>query len=535
MKISLRISLFLFLSIVITSCSKPSEELTRAEFLIESKPDSALQILRNLSPNKYKSPENKALYGLLMIEALDRLKLPISSDSLLDFSINHYSKHPDKDRLASCYLFKARAYTYRLQYEKALDFYMKTTDELQSTGNDLLNGRINLDLGDIFNVQGEYDSARSKYQLARHYFEERRLQPQAFYSLLNIGRTYHAAGEYKKAQQCYTQMLCKSKDSLQQGALYQEIGLNYYSNHQPDSAEKYLKQLINYPYISNNRAIRYYLLARLYFDKERIDSAFLLASQSFRYNPDIRTQRECYRIMTNCKFAQGVVKQVPFYMSHYVRLGDSLRKIDAQAKGTIIVSLHHTKSESKQNKLKLGIVICILFILILLACLLFRQLRRHSKNAIKQTEEKHIRRKAEIRKEPILMKREALKDKIEKIKSDKIQEKRPVSITERELQTRKIYENLLHLSDTEFFFNEMNSLFNNLVTKLKGRYKGLNEKELIWCCLYLLEVPTHDMLILLEYKTDNSLKRMKNRLSEKVSVENASLLGNLLFEIISED
>ncbi|MEI6755347.1 MAG: hypothetical protein WCK78_19585 [Paludibacter sp.] len=75
----------------------------------------------------------------------------------------------------------------------------------------------------------------------------------------------------------------------------------------------------------------------------------------------------------------------------------------------------------------------------------------------------------------------------------------------------------------------------NLITKLRGRYPGLNDKELVWCCLYLLKVPTHDMLILLEYKTDNSLKRMKNRLSEKVSIENASLLGDLLFKIISED
>ena len=167
--------------------------------------------------------------------------------------------------------------------------------------------------------------------------------------------------------------------------------------------------------------------------------------------------------------------------------------------------------------------------------LLIKRLRRHSKKTIKQTEEKHIRHKAEIRTEPVIKKRKALKDKIKKIKTEQIQEKRPLSIAERELQARKIYEKLLHLNDTEFFFQEMNTLFNNLVIKLRARYPSLNDKELLWCCLYLLEVPTHDMLILLEYKTDNSLKRMKNRLSVKVGIENAGLLGDLLFKIISED
>ena len=75
MKIIGRFPLFLFLSVLISNCTNPLSELQQAESLIESKPDSALYILRHLSPKKYKSDESKALYGLLMTEALDRLKL----------------------------------------------------------------------------------------------------------------------------------------------------------------------------------------------------------------------------------------------------------------------------------------------------------------------------------------------------------------------------------------------------------------------------------------------------------------------------
>ena len=534
MKLSGRISLFLILSILITSCTNSPNELQKAESLIENKPDSALKILKNLSPNKYKSPENKALYGLVMIEALDRLKLPLP-DSVLEFSLNYYRKTNESIRLANCYLYKGRIEKYKFHFDKAVTYLLIAEELAKNSPDYLLNGRIKFDLADIFRYQKEYDNAKLKYQQAYSCYTCAKSSSFALTTLISIGITYTYEKKYDIAHRYFYKVYHSTSDSMIKGLVMQNMGINYYCRKQYDSALYYLRKSIPYPYVKANKAIRMYHLADLYLDLQRYDSAFRYAQEAFKFNPDIVTKRECYRILVNSYNAKGDIPNLKQAMVEYQNCIDSLRKIETQPKGSYIENLHHTKAESKQNKLKLVIVIAVLFIFIILSCLLFRQLRRHSKKAIKQTEEKHIRRKAEIRKEHILMKSEALKGKIEKIKSEKIQEKRPVSITEREFQTRKIYENLLHLSDTEFFFDEMNSLFNNLVTKLKDRYPGLNNKELIWCCLYLLEVPTHDMLILLEYKTDNSLKRMKNRLSEKVSVENASLLGNLLFEIISED
>lgn len=519
-----------------TACRTTPVELTQAAALMETAPDSALNILRRHSPKEYTSDKNKALYGLLLIQATDGVKLPLRPDSSLDFSINYYLKHPDNDRLATCYLFKARAYKYNFKYEKAIDFYLKALDAIQNEQDAAaLYGRINLDLGDIHSVQNDFALARGKYQLASNYFTEIRFQPQAFYALLNIGRTYHAAKEYKKAELFYSRIIKYAKDSLQQGALFQEMGLNYYDFKKTDSAKIYLKRIIDYPYITNNRAIRYFFLSRIYFDTEEIDSAFLFASRAFRYNPDIRTQRECYRIMTNCEFAHGHVDKVTFYMNKYVQLGDSLRKIDAQTKGSYIETLHYTKAESLQNKNKFWIAICLLFVGSLLAYLLIKRLKHHSKKTLKQTHETFIQQKADIRKELVHKKRAALLDKVASIKSEQALERKPASMAERELQLKNMYEKLIHLNDPVFFFREMDTLFNDLVSKLQNRYPTLNTKELTWCCLYLLKTPTHDMLILLDYKTDNSLKRMKNRLSEKTDTKNAALLGELLFNIVSED
>ncbi len=45
-----------------------------------------------------------------MMQALNSKFLPIKPDSLLDFSIAYYQEHPQKDYLATSYLYKGRMY-----------------------------------------------------------------------------------------------------------------------------------------------------------------------------------------------------------------------------------------------------------------------------------------------------------------------------------------------------------------------------------------------------------------------------------------
>jgi tetratricopeptide (TPR) repeat protein len=228
------ILLFIFIGFV--GCSILPDELKRAESLIETAPDSALIILKHLSPDKYKSDADRALYGLLMIKALDKKMLPLKPVSLLDNSLAYYQSHPVDNRLAACYFYKAHTYKYTLQYEKAMNFYLKALDAVENKKDYTLLGKINFDMGDIYNIQRDYILARQKFHNAHAYFLQANSQLLAFYSLLYIGRTFHAAKEYKKAQIFYQNNIIQAKDSIQQGAMYQEIGLNFYDSKRLDSA-----------------------------------------------------------------------------------------------------------------------------------------------------------------------------------------------------------------------------------------------------------------------------------------------------------
>lgn len=125
-----------------------------------------------------------------------------------------------------------------------MDYYLKALDHAQFKNNIVLLGRIHLDIGDILLIQRDYRASRQKYKQAYEYFTTARFHPQAFYSLLNIGRTYHAAKVYKRAQKFYLYIYRFVKDSLQKGSLLQELAINLYDDREFDSAMVYFRKVI---------------------------------------------------------------------------------------------------------------------------------------------------------------------------------------------------------------------------------------------------------------------------------------------------
>ncbi|MFZ4799125.1 MAG: tetratricopeptide repeat protein [Bacteroidia bacterium] len=534
MQIIQRAFLYLF-CICLMACSFTPDELKIAEPLIETAPDSALHILQHIPVSKLRTDRNRALYGLLMFETLGKKKLPMKPDSLIDFAIVYYSNHPDGNRLASCLLYKGRSYKYIAQYEKAMLYYLKALDEIKDQNDNILSGRLNFDMGDILNIQCDYKLAREKYGKASICFNRAKFQAQSFYSLLNIGRTYHEEKNYKIAMAYYQKLIVKTKDSLQTGALYQEIGLNFYNFNSLDSALIYFRKVLDYPYLSNNKALRYLRISKLFFQKEKIDSSLYYAQKSFDYEPDIRTQREAYCVISNCEFIRGNTKNVTIYMNKYVALGDSIRKIDTQIKGSYMETMHKAKKEAAQSKNLVWYLSCLVLLVLVGSYLYYILYSRRTKKekvelhqtvSVEKTEKliKFIDDKAAI-----------LHLKIDERKLAVLSEYKTASIQERENQIRKIYDDLLHINDTNFFLKDMDTDLNNLVTKLQNRYNGLNEKQLIWCCLHLLRISNYDMLIIFNYKNDNSLKGLKKRLMKKFNLDSVTLFHDFLIAILSEN
>ena len=130
-----------FLSmIILMGCSQLSSyqhQLDMTEAMIEDNPDSAWVLLREIPASLVSEGEERALYNLLMTEATYKLYKTFENDSLINYSIDYYSKSNNVNRLATAYFYKGGVRYYMEDIEGAT-FNIKQAEELAKNSDDEL-------------------------------------------------------------------------------------------------------------------------------------------------------------------------------------------------------------------------------------------------------------------------------------------------------------------------------------------------------------------------------------------------------------
>ena len=518
----------LILSFVLVGCSLMPNEMKTAQKIMDSNPDSALHILQRMHPNQSFLDADRALYGILLFQALDKSNKPLQPDSAINFSVKYYQNSNDKHNLSIAYYYKARLYKRAQQFDQATILYLKALDLIRNENDFRLLGKIYSDMGDMCSFQKDFNESLRKYELSINFYKKAGDSIEASYKVVDIARMYLSLKDYKKSREFYKQILCHNTDSFLHGVALQEMGINYYWEKKYDSAQYYLKKSLKYPFKGTNFAIRCYILADLYFDINKYDSAFLYANLSLKYPSTFFNQRDCYRILANTEYSLGDYKQMGIYLAKYQECTDSVRKVETQTKTSVLEDLHQTSgafSKSKQFLVVLGITIFVILVVGFAIVFSLRMRAKKKQQQLEKTEEKLTEKQ--------LLLKDSLIQKIQEIKISKSDAYKKANIAERQAISKDIFNLSLHMDDWESFKKLMNKTFNNLITQLETRSSELNRKEIIWCCLFLLDIPTNDMIILLECQ-QRSLYTMKQRMTQKLKLTNTSEL-ELLLHSLSED
>lgn len=517
--------LFPLFCLLLAACSLVPNELKIAEQLMKSKPDSALKVLQNIKLQNLNSDSNRALYGLLMFHALDNNSKLLQPDSLLDFSITYYLKEKNQPRLAECYFYKGRKYKLTSKYEDATFMYLKALDCLGNNKNDDLLGGIYADMGYICSIQSGYRESIKKYQYSLDCYNRMGDIKAVCYRLVDIGRTYCNLKNYKVAERYYRYALKQTSDSMVCGVAYQNMGINYYRTNQYDSAQYYLRKSLQYPHQGNNYSIRNFNLADILFDLGQMDSAYYYATIALKYPANFYLRRDCYRVLVNVEYLRKDIKQMGKYMTLFQSYTDSIRNLELQTKSTVLENMHNTTQQAKGTKRSLGVVISGLLIVLLLSILVVYYLYR--RNRIKKSQ-------LELYKQQLTNKQEfvtqGLSKKIEEAKALLADERKNATSVERIKLDKYLYDTVLHFNDWDAFKREMNHAFNQIVDKLELDYSGITRREIIWCCLQLLEVPNADKMLLLD-ATSDSLYKLKQRLAQKLNRKSTKELDSFLIEL----
>ena len=202
-------------------------EMKTAEKIMDSNPDSALHILQRMHPNQSILDADRALYGILLFQALDKSNQNLQPDSVINFSVRFYENSNDKAHLAIAYYYKARLYKRAQQFDQATILYLKTLDLTKNENDYKLLGKIYSDLGDICSIQRDFNTSLQKYEESINYFKKAGDTLEASYKVIDIARMYRFKNDYKKARIFYKQSLSLSADSFLHGLAFQEMGINY--------------------------------------------------------------------------------------------------------------------------------------------------------------------------------------------------------------------------------------------------------------------------------------------------------------------
>ena len=527
MHLKLKIALFL-ICLSMIGCSLVPNEIRTAQEIMETNPDSALHILQKMQPSQVLTDADRALYGILLFQALDKNNKPLQPDSVISNSINYFRETNDKSHLAMAYFYKARLYKKGQRFDQATLLYLKALDLSQNNNELTLLGKIYSDMGDICLIQKDYKESLLKYQKAIEHFKQSGDTLEACYKIIDVGRVYRFLKEYPKAYRNYNLALSQSNDSLLHGSAYQEIGINFYSAKQYDSAQFFLRKSLDFPYKGTNFAIRCSILADLYLDIDKYDSSFYFANKALSYPTTFFNQRDCYRILANTEYKRGNFKQMADYMTKYQACTDSVRKVEIQTKTTVLEDLHQTSGAFSKSRKFLILLALLIFVITVMSITIVLNLRNRSRKKQLQLEKKGEK----LTEKQILLK-DGLILKIEETKAMRSEEFKKANHNQRELIIKDIFNQCLHLENWDEFKKLMNKTLNNIVTELQTQCPEINKKELMWCCLFLLKVQTDDLIILLDCQ-QRTLYMMKHRLTQKLQLSTTTQLEQLLINL-SED
>lgn len=521
--------LFLILSFCLaSSCSVEPNELKLVEKLIQTKPDSALYILQNLPPNHYSSESKRALYGLLLFQTLDKLDKPMQPDSLIDFSIDYFLAMHNNLQLAKAYFFKGRMLRRIQKYDTATQMFLNALDCLNNYEDFYLLGGIYSNLGDIISMQGGNKESLNYFAKSIAYFKRADAGNEACYRIICVGRTYRFLKNYKKAEYFYRQALSQTSDSILKGYIFQEIGTNYYGTKQFDSAQYFLRESLKYPSRSTNYAIRCFVLADLFFDLNQIDSATLYAQKSLKSPASFYARRDCYRILVNCEYLRKHLELMGKYMTQYQNYTDSVRTLEAQTKATVLENLHNRAQETQGTKRNMIWIVSILMFVLLVVIATVLVLQRRNKLRKNQVD---LYKHELTNKQAFVV--QNLSNKIQEARGLQKELRKQASAVERERLDRQLYEQSLHIGNWDAFSCEMNHAFNNIVDVLLEKYPSITHKEIIWCCLNLLDIPTADRILILD-ATAHSLYKLKQRLAQKLELKSTKDLDDFLMQLTSD-
>ena len=324
-------NLTIILLLACTACDRSTrhvtENLSQAEELIWTAPDSALHILESIPTSRHLIGKEQADYVLLLSLAQYRCYIPVSSDSsMIDLAVEYYKDKNDADKKGAAFYVKGCILEeYTKDIPNALLAYKEAEMCIPDMNEKQYVARIYSSLGYINKKSFHFEPAKEYYQKAVQANIDGKDTVAYASNLLNLSTLYYTLHQADSANRCINTLI-DIADSLNdldlQVKIYNNIANRKIFEKNYAEAEKYLIHAIRLssPHFPDKLSLG---LANLYAytgQKEKADSLFthLLSC------PDLLVRSNSYLDLLNY-FLTSHPKERS-YLNHYITLTDSIYK-----------------------------------------------------------------------------------------------------------------------------------------------------------------------------------------------------------------
>ena len=185
---------------MLSGCSHGySDDLIAVEQVMESDPERALQMLDSMPANKWRSGDDRALYGLLDTELRIKNRLPVESDSLISEAIRHFWRNDDKKHLADGYIYKGRLEFNTSNYHDAMEDALSALDVSKALVDTLRLARSYELMADVYGLVYNHGEELDCRRKAAVFYKETPHQLNYYYCLLDIANDLCELGRYNES------------------------------------------------------------------------------------------------------------------------------------------------------------------------------------------------------------------------------------------------------------------------------------------------------------------------------------------------
>lgn len=167
----------MFLSIIffLIACSEQqsdNKQLILVDSLMQSQPDSALNILRGISMENFATQVDSAYYALLLTQARDKNYIVQTDDSLIRYAVAYYDKTNDVRMQAKAHYYWGCVYRDMNRQAEAFREFLIAAPLTERAKEKRQLGLVYNNIGFIYMIQDFNEKADSIYQLMEGIAEE---------------------------------------------------------------------------------------------------------------------------------------------------------------------------------------------------------------------------------------------------------------------------------------------------------------------------------------------------------------------------